>query len=66
LIQKLQDLPETGMGYQRVTCVLSDGRRWEHVLVFNSSEMELPAGGSEADLQRIVDFVIEPSPGKTQ
>lgn len=33
LIERLKAQPETGMGYQSVTVVLKDGRRFERVIV---------------------------------
>lgn len=42
LSQKLAGWPETGMGYQRIDLILSDGRRVHDVLAFNGEEVELP------------------------
>jgi hypothetical protein len=39
--ERLLDLPETGMGYQRVDVRLTDGRELRDV-VFNAEELEVP------------------------
>jgi len=40
-IKKLLQLPESGMGYQRVDLRLDDGREIKDVPVFNAEELEL-------------------------
>jgi hypothetical protein len=40
-IKRLLQLPESGMGYQRVDLQLSDGRELKDVLVFNAEELEV-------------------------
>ena len=53
-IQKLVDLPESGMGYQRVDLRFADGRQINDVPVLNAEELDLPeefADGRIADLQ---------------
>ena len=40
--ERLLDLPESGMGYQRVDVSFVDGRTLSDVVVFNGSELELP------------------------
>jgi len=40
--ERLLDLPESGMGYQRVDVRLTDGRELLDVVVFNAKELELP------------------------
>lgn len=49
LIDKLEALPETGMGFQRVDLVLRDGRVVRDVIVFNAEEAEVPDEGLRAD-----------------
>ena len=41
-IKGLLQLPESGMGCQRVDLYLADGREFKDVLVFNAEEMEVP------------------------
>jgi hypothetical protein len=41
-IKRLLQLPESGMGYQRVDLRLADGRELKNVLAFNAEEVELP------------------------
>ena len=38
----LCEIPENGMGYQRVDVLLRSGRKVRDVLVFNAEEMEWP------------------------
>ena len=42
LTRKLVAMPESGMGYQLIDLILGDGRKIEHVLVFNAQEVEVP------------------------
>ena len=44
LVRKLAKLPESGMGYQVVDLVLSDGRKLKNVVVFNSEQAEIAEG----------------------
>jgi hypothetical protein len=39
---RLLELPESGMGYQRVDVRLADGRVLRDVVVFNAEEIEIP------------------------
>ena len=41
-IKRLLQLPESGMGYQRVDLRLADGRELKDLPVFNAEEIELP------------------------
>lgn len=41
-VEQLIDLPESGMGYQRVDLRLADGRELKDVLVFNAEEADMP------------------------
>jgi hypothetical protein len=41
-IARLVQLPESGMGYQRVDLRLQDGRELKDVTVFNAEELDLP------------------------
>lgn len=52
--KRLLELPEPGMGYQRVDVRLADGRELRDVVVFNAEEIEMPrefAGATIADLR---------------
>ena len=40
--KRLLELPESGMGYQRVDVRLADGRELRDLLVFNAEEIEVP------------------------
>lgn len=40
-IDRLVDLPETGMGYQRVNIRLSQGKVLKNVVVFNAEECQV-------------------------
>lgn len=40
--KRLLELPESGMGYQRVDIRLVDGRELKDVMVFNAEEIEVP------------------------
>jgi hypothetical protein len=40
--RQLANLPESGMGYQRVDVRLSDGREVINAVVFNGEDLELP------------------------
>lgn len=56
LVKKLVGLPESGMGYQIVDLILSDGRKLRNVIVFNSEEVEVPEelvrGAEIADVEQ--------------
>ena len=52
--KRLLELPESGMGYQRVDVRLADGRELRDVVVFSAEEIEMPrefAGATIADLR---------------
>ena len=40
--ERLLELPESGMGYQRVDIRFANGRKLEDVMVFNAQEFEVP------------------------
>jgi hypothetical protein len=52
-VDRLLELPESGMGYQRVDVRLADGRELKDVVVFNAEEMDLPDEFAKA---RIADI----------
>jgi len=51
--KRLLQLPETGMGYQRVDLRLADGRELKDVLAFNAEEVELPEECADAKIEDI-------------
>jgi hypothetical protein len=57
-IKRLLQLPESGMGYQRVDLRLADGRELKNVLAFNAEEVELPDECADA---RIEDVQLRPA-----
>ena len=52
-INRLLQLPESGMGYQRVDLRLADGRELKDVLAFNAEEVELPDECADAKIEDI-------------
>jgi hypothetical protein len=52
-IEHLTQLPESGMGWQRVDVELADGRRLENCLVRNAELMETPEPVSPAEIRAI-------------
>lgn len=61
----LRQLPENGMGFQRVDIVLRGGHRVNDVLVFNSEEIELPDSQRQIRTSDIVDIKLTPRIGNT-
>ena len=45
--------PESGMGYQRVDVVFSDGTVARDCLVFNASEIQLPDSEAEKEIAKL-------------
>lgn len=52
-MKRLLQLPESGMGYQRVDLRLADGRELKNVLAFNAEEVELPDECADAKIEDI-------------
>jgi hypothetical protein len=48
--RRLVQLPESGMGYQRVDLVLKDNRVIDNVIVLNAEECQSPEEFDPADL----------------
>lgn len=48
--KRLRDLPESGMGYQRVDVRFVDGRVLTDALVFNSEQLQAPDEFAEAEI----------------
>jgi len=46
--KRLLELPESGMGYQRIDVRLADGRELRDLLVFNADEIEVPGEFADA------------------
>lgn len=57
LVLRLLALPESGVGYQRVTFTTRDGRQYRDVLVFNAevAEFDIP----NFDVEAIVAVALE-------
>ena len=55
IIDKLGSLPETGMGYQIVDLVLTDGRIIPSVMVFNAEQADVPERFGEITGSLIAD-----------
>ena len=49
--KRLLELPESGMGYQRVDIRLVDGRELKDVMVFNAEEIEVPDEFARAQIK---------------
>ena len=51
--KRLLELPESGMGYQRVDIRLVDGRELKDVVVFNAEEIEVPDEYARAQIKDV-------------
>ena len=51
--KRLLELPESGMGYQRVDIRLVDGRELKDVLVFNAEEIEVSDEFARAQIKDV-------------
>ncbi len=51
--KRLLQLPETGMGYQRVDLRLAGGREIKNVLAFNAEEVDLPDECADAQIEDV-------------
>lgn len=60
----LVQLPESGMGYQRVRVRLKSGRIIEHALAFNAQELELPDDAALATPAEIVAIELSSPSGR--
>ena len=52
-VKRLLQLPESGMGYQRVDLRLADGRELKDVPVFNAEELEMPEEFAHARIKEL-------------
>ena len=55
----LENLPESGMGYQRVHIRLRDGRDVENAIVFNSEVLQIPDDIAPFRPDDIIDVGLE-------
>lgn len=55
---KLLDLPESGMGYQRVRVRLKDGRTVENAIVLNAEILEVPDDAPKFSPNDIADIEL--------
>jgi hypothetical protein len=51
--KRLLELPESGMGYQRVDIWLVDGRELRDLVVFNAEEIEVPEEFARAQIKDV-------------
>ena len=51
--KRLLELPESGMGYQRVDIRFANGRELKDVAVFNAEEVELPDEFEHAEIKGV-------------
>lgn len=49
--KRLADLPESGMGYQRVDVRFTNGRELTDVMVFNAEDLEVPDEFARAEVK---------------
>lgn len=49
----LRELPESGMGYQRVDVRFADGRELKNVVVLNGEELEVPDDFAQAEIKDV-------------
>lgn len=57
-VEILSNLPESGMGYQKVNVKLKNGKVINNALVFNAEELEIPNTKTKIILSDIVDIEI--------
>ncbi|MBI4479108.1 MAG: hypothetical protein HY651_03705 [Acidobacteria bacterium] len=58
-VELLENLPESGMGYQRVHIRLRDGRDVENAIVLNSEVLEIPDDIAPFRPDDIIDVGLE-------
>ena len=51
--ERLLELPESGMGYQRVDIRFANGRTLKDVAVFNAEEFEVPDELAQAEIKDV-------------
>ena len=52
--RRLLELPESGMGYQRVDVFFADGRELRDLVVFNAEDLELPQEFAGAEISDVM------------
>lgn len=57
-IEILSNLPESGMGYQKVNVKLKNGKVIKDVLVFNAEELEIPNPKAKITLSDIIEIKL--------
>lgn len=62
--EKLADMPESGMGYQRVRVRLKSGRTVEDAMVYNASVLELPDDAAPVAPRDIADIELAVGQGR--
>ena len=62
--EKLAQMPESGMGYQRVRVRLKAGRTVDEALVYNASVLEVPDGVEPFGAQDIAQIALAVSQGR--
>lgn len=63
-VDRLLQMPESGMGYQRVRVRLTDGRDVCGAMVYNSELLDLPESAGAVDAADIAAIELEPSPAR--
>jgi hypothetical protein len=56
--KRLLELPESGMGYQRVDVRFADGRELKDVVVLNAEELEVPNDFAQANIKDVSLHVV--------
>jgi hypothetical protein len=51
--KRLRELPESGMGFQRVDVRFEDGRELKNVVALNGEELEVPNDFAQAEVKNI-------------
>ena len=51
--ERLLELPESGMGYQRVDIRFTNGRKLKDVVVFNAQEFDVPDDLAQAEIRDV-------------
>lgn len=65
-IKRLCNLPESGMGYQRVDIHLKTGERVSGVLVLNAEFLDWPSERTPIDADAIAGIFMHGSSGRTR
>jgi hypothetical protein len=60
---RLLDLPESGMGYQRVRVLLRDGRTVGNAVALDARYLDVPDDAPAFAVSEIADIEVETAPG---